>query len=207
MNPQFVEIPANKLSICGRKPLYGKGINDSTYKLVYISEGKKVRCPVYVRWNAMLTRVFCPKNRVLQPTYEGATVSEDWLRFSNFYDFYKKNCLDGWELDKDIKIKGNLHYSPETCLYVPSEVNKFLLSPRKNGRLPRGVVARRKEGRFAAYVRINSIKKYLGDFGSPEEAHTAYVIAKNKNIDCLYDKWKGYEFSQYLKQHKLEVPH
>jgi hypothetical protein len=38
----------------------------------------------------------------------------------------------------------------------------------------------RVRGRFAAAISVNYKNVYLGSFGSPEEAHAAYIKAKRK---------------------------
>lgn len=43
--------------------------------------------------------------------------------FSNFAEWFDKHHVEGWELDKDILVSGNRTYSPETCCFVPHEIN------------------------------------------------------------------------------------
>lgn len=39
-----------------------------------------------------------------------------------------KPHMEGWHLDKDILLKGNKVYSPETCAFVPAKINSLLIS-------------------------------------------------------------------------------
>lgn len=55
------------------------------------------------------------------------------MYFSNFLKWFNGNYIKGYALDKDILIKGNKVYSPETCCFVPYEINT-LVTNRKNGR-------------------------------------------------------------------------
>ena len=49
--------------------------------------------------------------------------------------------MGGWELDKDILVKGNKIYSPDTCCFVPKEVNTvFTKRQSKRGDYPIGVI-------------------------------------------------------------------
>lgn len=80
----------------------------------------------YSMWRHMIlrtTKEFWEKH----PTYTGATVSEEWKNFNNFY--YDIQELDGYQLwrdnpkkmimlDKDTKVPDNKHYSKETCCFL-----------------------------------------------------------------------------------------
>lgn len=99
--------------------------------------------------------------------------------------------LSGWELDKDILVKGNKLYSRDTCCFIPSEVNN-LLTKRDNdrGEWPVGVSFHKSSGKFRAYLSINGKKKFLGLFATPEEAFQAYKAAKEAQIKVVANKWK-----------------
>ena len=98
--------------------------------------------------------------------------------------------MNGWELDKDILIKGNKIYSPETCAFVPAEINGiFTKTNSKRGVYPIGV-SLHKEGRFQAKVLKNKKQAYIGLFDTPEEAFQAYKKAKEEYIKEVADKWK-----------------
>jgi len=58
-----------------------------------------------------------------RPTYIGCTIHNEWYNFQNFAQWFHKYHVKGYALDKDIKVKGNKHYSPETCLFVRIEDN------------------------------------------------------------------------------------
>lgn len=85
--------------------------------------GKKTK--PYQVWRDMLARCYCPKRQSKSPTYKGCTICDDWHNFQVFAEWYVNNCpTDGgsYHLDKDIKIKGNKIYSPDTCMFVtPAE--------------------------------------------------------------------------------------
>ena len=74
--------------------------------------------PGYSRWRAMLQRCYDKKIHNRQPTYIDCSVCEEWCSLYNFNKWYLKNyySIDGerMELDKDILVKGNKMYSPDT---------------------------------------------------------------------------------------------
>ena len=41
------------------------------------------------------------------------------------------------DLDKDIKIEGNKIYSPETCMFIPKEINVVFSHKTKTNHIPR----------------------------------------------------------------------
>ena len=99
--------------------------------------------------------------------------------------------FEGWQLDKDILVKGNKLYSKDACCFVPLEVN-LLLIKRDNhrGEWPVGVDFHKASGRFRAKLRINGKRKHLGYFTTPDEAFFAYKTAKEAQIKVVAEKWK-----------------
>ena len=99
--------------------------------------------------------------------------------------------VKGWQLDKDILVKGNKLYSKDTCCFVPSEVNNLLIK-RDNfrGEYPVGVHFDKYAGKFKAQLAINGKVKFLGRFNTPEEAFQAYKLAKEVQIKVVANKWK-----------------
>lgn len=109
--------------------------------------GKNEHTKEYQIWMNMLIRCYDKKIKERYPTYQDVTCCEEWLFFENFYEwlhsqenFDRWYENDGWHLDKDILIKGNKIYSPNTCCLVPYNVNKlFLKNDADRGDLPVGV--------------------------------------------------------------------
>ncbi len=93
----------------------GYGVHKTTYKR------KITRC--YSAWIHMFERCYCPKRLARRPKYKGCTVCPEWHNFQVFAEWFYKNYIDGYELDKDIKINGNKIYSPEACMFVTTADN------------------------------------------------------------------------------------
>ena len=90
----------------------------------------------YKLWQSLLQRCFDAKYQLRQPTYQDVTVCAEWLSFGNFLEWVNNevDCKGkpvGMALDKDLIIKGNKVYSPDTCSFVPKAVNA-LMTDRKN---------------------------------------------------------------------------
>ena len=153
---------------------YGVGINDynlSTNKLVS-----------YRRWTNMLQRCYDKKYHIKKPTYIGCSVSKEWLHFTRFKEWFDLNYIEGYVLDKDILVKGNKVYSPQTCCFVPTGINSLLTKRDKcRGEYPIGV-RRTPKGKFQAIINIYGSKHSIGTFDTIEESFNAYKMAKEKHI-------------------------
>ena len=78
---------------------------------------------VYMTWKNMLVRCYNSKTQIKQPTYVGCTVVEEWHNFQVFGKWFDKHYIEGYHLDKDIKVKGNKVYGPDTCTFVSQTEN------------------------------------------------------------------------------------
>jgi len=94
--------------------------------------GKVQVCPYYACWNNMLVRCYSRSYLQRHPTYEGCSVEESWLTFSNFKAWMKQQDWKGKFLDKDILVLGNKVYSKDTCLFVSTAINNLLTDCRKS---------------------------------------------------------------------------
>ena len=138
-----------------RKPIYGVGINDWDYP-VYV--GNK-QMKEYQVWVGILSRCFSDKEKTRKPCYRDSVCSDDWLLFSNFvrdiramvgFDNLMKS---GWQIDKDLILKGNKKYSNEVCCLIPKELNIFIANGKGNrGDLPIGVHKRADNGLRKKFV-------------------------------------------------------
>jgi hypothetical protein len=196
----FKKTPVNGIALAQRKLVKGVGINDADYNVTFKNEGKRLMCPVYRKWVQMLARVYCPKYQAKQPTYKKVTVCTEWLTFSNFAKWYEEYYVEGYHLDKDIKVKGNTVYSPDTCLFVPHAINNLILDNSSfRGEFPLGVSFHKPTSKYRADVTVDGKQKYLGGYVTPELAHTAYKKGKNEE---LYRKMQQFPYlAIYLKQY------
>lgn len=104
--------------------------------------------------------------------------------------------VDNFELDKDILVKGNRIYSPDTCVFVPLEINSLLAGTYKSksrGPYPIGVSFNKGSGTFVAQMSDRQeagLDKYLGSFPTIEEAFACYKEHKEAKIKRLAEKWR-----------------
>lgn len=160
------------------KLVSGIGINNSPFVTNPVG---LLRHPAYQYWKSMLTRCACIKLKEREPSYKEVTCCEEWLYFTNFAKWFKDNYIKGWQLDKDILVKDNRIYAPDTCIFIPQEINLFISIKRGNSKLPIGV--QEQNNKFIA--RDGATRKY---FSSALEAHKDWQIAK-------YTKARGFNFA------------
>jgi len=155
--------------------VYTVGINDL--------KGDKTRpngtdCPIYSKWSQMLQRCYSEPYLKNRPTYRGCTVCEEWKTFSNFMAWLtKQKNWEKFEVDKDILVPGNKHYSPETCVLVSHDLNHAL------AHFNRGCgVWKRKSGRWSCDFRHEGKRVNLGTFADREVAVQKFIDYKTKNF-------------------------
>ena len=148
----------------------------------------------YRLWNAMINRCYNENLRHKNPTYKDCSVSEEWRYLSNFEEWCHQQIgfnIEGFELDKDILVKGNKVYAPETCCFVPKEINSMLTNSRRGrGAYPVGVYYKKRISKYASQISKNGEVIHLGNFDTPEEAFVVYKREKEKYIKEVANKWK-----------------
>ena len=149
----------------------------------------------YDLWQNMLRRCYSDKYQKKQPTYEGCQVSENFKSYEYFYEWCHNQIgfdSEGWQLDKDLLVKGNKVYSECSCVFLPNEIN-LLLTKRtaSRGEYLIGVCWHKRDKVFTAQVNKNKGKsEHLGYFNTELEAFKAYKIAKESFIKEQAEKWK-----------------
>lgn len=172
----------------GKRLIQGVGINDADY-LVSIKgeDGRETICPYYRAWTGMIVRCYSEKEQLRYPSYKDCTMIPEWLYFSEFKKWMESQDWLGKQLDKDLLVKDNKLYSPQTCVFLSPRLNTFLLD-RKNGRglFPLGVHYRPKLNKFVSQCSNgNGSEEYLGVYSTAEEAHEAWRAFKHK-MACEY---------------------
>ena len=177
---------------------YGVGyIGEGKYKVK--ENGKTTKC--YDAWTNMLKRCYSKKFHKKYPTYINCEVADEWLNFQNFAKWYYNNYYEIENekmcLDKDILVKGNKIYSPETCVFVSEKINSlFTKSNKCRGEYPIGVSYHKQTGKFVAKCRVYDLKErkrkitHLGYYNTPEEAFNVYKEFKENYIKQVADYYK-----------------
>jgi hypothetical protein len=118
--PDYAPILFNLPQIAKIKPkdilLYGMGVNDFAVTPAADEWSYNV-------WDRILDCCYNDNSTRSRATYFDCTVTECWHRYSDFKVWFDKNCIIGYQLDKDILLPGNRIYGPDTCCFVPKYIN------------------------------------------------------------------------------------
>lgn len=158
--------------------VYGVGVNDSDTPVQLKGEDGSViwRCPFYTKWANMLKRCYSKAALSKRPHYDNVTVCDEWLVFSNFKAWMKRQDYTNKCLDKDLIGDGS-EYSPSSCVFIDDNVNSFIKTSVNKYGLPTGV-SENGYGSFTATLSHKNNKKFLGTFKSVQEATFKYFEAK-----------------------------
>ncbi len=149
----------------------------------------------YKNWVRILKRCYEENLRHKHPTYSGCTVSEFFLTYTNFKDWYVKQ--KNWDnpdfvLDKDLlSPKDNKVYSEETCVFLPKEINSLLTTTKaRRGDLPLGVCNPKKEGgKFRVRICKENKDYQLGYYEDVVEAFLVYKKAREYYLKEKANQW------------------
>jgi len=177
MEVQYVNLKNKVLRNTNHPTVYDKGfIGIGKYSI----REEKAKSTKYRIWVDLLRRVYSKKSLIKNPTYANVKVCEEWLNFQNFAEWFNNsNYQEGWALDKDLLSGTSKIYSPDTCIFVPQEINNFMTNIKvtnTSGFI--GVSWYKPSGRWLAQIQTREGKKHLGLFDDPEEASLAYIKAR-----------------------------
>ena len=172
--------------------IHGVGILGTKYPSMI----NGVQTKEYVLWKNMLERCYSDVYKKKHPTYEGCEVSENFKSYEYFYEWCNSQVgfdVKGFDLDKDLLIKGNKVYSENTCIFIPREINTLLIKRKASrGEHLIGVHWSKRGKVFTAKVNKNKGKsEWLGSFNTEIEAFNAYKQAKESFVKEQANNWKG----------------
>lgn len=148
----------------------------------------------YIVWNSMRQRCYNENTGKSYENYKNVEVSDYFKYYSNFKIWCSNQIgfnIEGFELDKDILVKGNKVYAPETCCFVPKEINTMFTNSRRcRGAYPVGVYYKKRISKYVSRISKYGEVIHLGNFDTPEEAFQTYKLEKEKHIKEIANKWK-----------------
>lgn len=151
------------------------------------------RAEAYTTWYSMLQRSYYPKLHASRPTYIGCSVSDQWLEYQDFAEWFEAHEYSnhGYELDKDLLLPGNKIYTPDRCAFVPSQLNSLLTDHgATRGQYPQGVSLNKNTNNFRARITIDGKQRCLGCFDTELDAYLAYKEAKEANVKRMALEWQ-----------------
>ena len=175
-----------------KKPVYGVGVDDTDYQKFKKVNGKTTYlCEIYKKWQNMLSRCYSVAYKKINPSYDGVTVCDEWLLFSNFKAWVESQKWQGCDLDKDLISPSAKQYNPESCCFVTPALNAFIVN-RKPSSLgfPVGVGYDNRNGTYSSYCNnpFSRKKERLGTFKDANSAHKAWKARKLELAKVIAEK-------------------
>ena len=171
----------------------------SVYNVGYFGQGvyrakiNGVFTKAYDKWVGMLRRCYSEKNKEKRSSYKDVTVCKEWHNFQVFAEWFEENynpeTMQGWHLDKDLLCPKCKIYSPETCEFVPNEINTLFINFFNREGETQGI----KFAHNKYYVRAPSIegRKHIKVCLTLEEAKNTYDVYKANHIQKIVENYKG----------------
>lgn len=149
----------------------------------------------YKLWQGILKRCYDKKLHLKRPTYINCSMSDNFKRYEYFYEWCQLQVgfnYDGYNLDKDLLVKGNKVYSEDTCVFIPKEINLALTKSNAiRGEYPVGVHFEKQTEKFVAQLNKKGKRNRLGRFSTVTDAFQAYKTAKEIYLSQLAEYYKG----------------
>lgn len=187
-----------------KNPYYPIVYNVGILGVKYPATINGVATKEYNAWHGIIERCFSNKLKEKYPTYKNITCCNEWLNYENFYEwlhsqenFNKWLVNQKWNIDKDILVKNNKIYSPNTCCLVPQNVNVLFTKRNGNrGNLPIGVSLNNNKSyyivQFSNPLTNDKNSNYVNKYSTIEEAFLSYKELKENVIKQIakieYDK-------------------
>ena len=171
------------------KTLYGIGyIGVGKYKVS--GNDKSPVSIAYKFWFSLMERCYSEKRRWKYSAYDDKYMSEKWYNFQDFGAWLDDNYYEikgeVMQLDKDILVKGNKVYSPDTCLIVPQRINMLFVEKKNKWNFPSGIRMSKSGKYIASYNEV-----HLGTIDNLEQAIQIHDNAKRIHIRNIAEEYKG----------------
>ena len=115
------------------------------------------------------------------PQYKDCEMCPEWLDDkNNFYDWVLENYYtidkEQIDLDKDILVKGNKIYSPDTCIFAPHSINTYFEN------LTREPVYLQKLNKYRMDIWVENRNVNIGYYDTEEDAKKVFMRHKEALI-------------------------
>ena len=153
----------------------------------------------YKIWKHMLERAYDPNYHARFPTYKNVTVCDEWLCFANFEKWFSKNYIEGYHLDKDLlQLEKELKiYSSETCIFLPTFVNSFIINKYSSNTSGIMGVSWNKPSKQWMVTLFDSERKVnvnLGRYNSLDEAKEVYIKGRAEKAEIIKDRVRALNY-------------
>ncbi|HBI73638.1 MAG TPA: hypothetical protein DEG06_05140 [Lachnospiraceae bacterium] len=151
----------------------------------------------YKAWKSMINRCTGTYNFEI---YKDVTICDEWNDYANFEKWYETNIyeFDGTlELDKDLLSRHKKIYSPNTCCFLPKNINTLIASTSSRNQYLPGVSVNVRKNRVTYTATVKDGGKVITKtFKTQKEAFYFYKEKKEKII-----KETANEYRDVLPEH------
>jgi len=187
-NRQYSDALKGRIKNVHRPSVLDKGYLGEGPHKAYINGERTV---AYETWHHMLQRCYDKKYHVKHPTYKNCYVCDAWLNYQTFCDWFYKNYVDGYVLDKDLIKKNNKCYCPEYSTFIPAKMNSLLTKANAGrGEYAIGVSYKKTTKNYFARLNKYGENHYLGVFSTEMEAFNCYKANKEAYLKEMARKYK-----------------
>lgn len=159
----------------------------------------------YKVWTSILFRSYVDEKRA---DHLKTSLSDEWIYFPNFLEWYNDNYVEGWELDKDLLGEGSRIYSKDTCAFLPREVNQFLVvSKGSEGEISRGFYYNHERNKYVTCFSIKKVNYTHKGFETAKEAQEEFNRFKKETAKHYAEKYRyGLSERAYNKLVNFDMP-
>lgn len=139
----------------------------------------------YNTWVGMLSRCYNPSDTFyLRYGGRGIKVCDEWHCFQTYADWFFTNIVEGFHVDKDLKLMDSKLYSPSSCEFIPPEINTLLVDHASaRGEYPVGVTYDAGGGKYIARCSLGKgCRRHIGRFTTVGAAFSAYKVVKEARV-------------------------
>lgn len=144
------------------------------------------------------------KSRLAAQDCGRATVSTEWLTYSNFASWWIATHIDDWFIDKDWLVVGNKEYHPDKCVWVPIKINSLMNGGGANNGLPKGVSIQQQKY-YKARCWVGGVQKGT-TFKTAHDAHRQWQLWKIEEITNVLREYAfDYRLDGRVIQRLIEI--
>lgn len=179
-------LPRSSLKNPYERTIVGVGFLGTSHAALNFSEFNREKTV----WRGLFKRAYDNKTLLTRPGYTGTTVNPKWHDLGGFVEWTQEAVgwrNESWHVDKDLILRGNKEYGPETCCMLPPIINSALWEREHS--LPPGVTKLSDgyyRGGFYAEGKVEQKR-----FKTPQEAFEFYKPLKEARLKQLANEYKS----------------
>lgn len=168
---------------------------DGNYFKVLVVNGKSIPTKEYNYWASAKQRTKTPY-KLKFPSYDLVEFDETIQDYNSFVEWCRSQVgfdQQGYVMDKDLIgiVSGNRNYGTTTCVFIPAEINSFLVCKNRAVKYYTGVSFQQECQKYiVSCSQLNSKNKTLARVKCPVEGYSIYRAEKVRLAKLLATEYK-----------------